>query len=310
VTDFPVLSVVVPCLNRAQFIRPTLESILAQDYPNVECIVVDGGSTDGTMDIVRSYTGRLRWLSEPDLGPADAINKGWQRSRGEYLAWLNADDLWLPNAVTTVVRSFQEGADLDVVYGACGAVDAKGRLHWVAPPAAWSLEDAVLYCDTVINQPAGFVRRSIVEKIGWLHADWCHDHDLWIRIALAGGRFGTTSEHLANCRIWAGDAHNDPNLMLPALLRLVGRTFARPDLPDHLRGRLRQTQSFAYLRCLDYLVVTRPSHWLLALNLIRRAFLTDPGSAGIIFRQVLVRIPLAARRLADKALAFRKPKSG
>ena len=88
--ELPLVSVVIPCLNRAQFLAPTIESVLQQDYPNLECIVVDGGSPDDTIEILRGYDGRIQRLSETDDGHADAINKGWQMSQGEILAWLNA----------------------------------------------------------------------------------------------------------------------------------------------------------------------------------------------------------------------------
>ena len=91
--ESPLVSVVIPCLNRADFLIPTLESVLQQDYPNIECIVMDGGSTDGTTDILCRYDGRIEWKSQPDRGPSDAINKGWWLLGGEILAWLNADDV-------------------------------------------------------------------------------------------------------------------------------------------------------------------------------------------------------------------------
>lgn len=267
---------------------------------------MDGGSRDGTLQILEEYAGRLRWTSGPDRGPAGAINRGWQQGSGEYLAWLNADDVWLPGAVSAAVAAFTESPELDLLYGACGAIDTKGRLIWVAPPAAWSLDQAIIGCDTIIHQPAAFMRRQAVEKAGWLYEDWCHDHDLWIRMALAGARFGNTAAHLANLRVWAGDAHSDPELMVPALLRLIDRTFARPDLPQRFEGQLKRTRSFAYLRCLDYLIVTKPSHWVAALGLIANALRTDPSNAGTVAREVASRVPVAARRVRDFASASRR----
>ena len=104
-SELALLSVVVPCRNRANFLHETLESILRQDYPSIECIVVDGASTDSTVDILESYGGRIQWCSEPDSGPADAINKGWARAKGSVVAWLNADDLWAPGAAMAAMTS-------------------------------------------------------------------------------------------------------------------------------------------------------------------------------------------------------------
>lgn len=120
--EHPLVTVVVPCLNREHFLVPTIESVLQQDYPYIECIVVDGGSTDGTIDVLKRYEGQIRWVSEPDNSAADAINKGWQMSKGEILAWLNADDIWaVPSAVSQVVEYLQTHPGVDVVYGDCGA---------------------------------------------------------------------------------------------------------------------------------------------------------------------------------------------
>ena len=115
--DVPLVSIVTPSFNQARFIRETIESVLAQDYPRIEYIVVDGGSTDGTIDILRGYDGRLIWSAERDRGQADAINKGFRRARGEILAWLNSDDTYLPGAVSAAVSHLVQHRDCAMVYG-------------------------------------------------------------------------------------------------------------------------------------------------------------------------------------------------
>src|SRR5580693_2901779 len=105
--DPPLVSIVPPCFNASKFIQETIESVLAQDYPKIEYIVMDGGSTDGTLDILRRYEFSLRWVSGTDCGTADAINRGFALSRGEIFTYLNADDEYLPGAVSTAVRAFQ-----------------------------------------------------------------------------------------------------------------------------------------------------------------------------------------------------------
>ncbi|HET9387319.1 MAG TPA: glycosyltransferase, partial [Gemmatimonadales bacterium] len=119
----PTVSVVVPCKNDARYLTANLESILSQDYPHVECIVVDGGSSDATVDLLKQYGDRIRWVSEPDRGAFDAINRGWKLSTGDILAWLNADDLWEPGAVRAAVETFEKKRDVDVVYGTARVVD-------------------------------------------------------------------------------------------------------------------------------------------------------------------------------------------
>src|SRR5580704_3967094 len=118
----PLVSIVTPCFNAARFIAETIESVLAQDYPRVEYIVMDAGSTDGTVDILKRYDRRLRWISQPDRGAPDAINRGFALSRGEIFTYLNADDVYLPSAVSTAVRSFHG----DVVYGGAWWIDDAG----------------------------------------------------------------------------------------------------------------------------------------------------------------------------------------
>lgn len=300
----PLVSVVVPCLNRIEFIDATLESILSQDYANMECIVADGGSTDGTVDRLKAYGNRIQWFSEPDAGPFAAINRGWAASKGEVLAWLNADDVWLPGAVRTVARHFEEDPSMDVLYGGCGGVAADGRLLWFEKPREWSVERAVLRYEPVIHQPACFIRRAAVEKVGGLYPDWCHDHDLWIRLGLAGAKFRSTDAHLANCRVWAKDAHKDPGLMVPAVQRVVERAFANPMLPERLKPYESTSKSNAYARCLQYLLFQSPAHWLEALRLIYLAIRAEPKNTPAVLMTAASMAPRLVRSMTSQ-LALR-----
>ena len=110
-TDLPSFSVVIPSYNQSSFIRETIESVLSQDYKPLEVIVVDGGSIDGTVDILKQLGDRVRWISEKDQGQADAVNKGWRMASGNILGWLNSDDLYEPGALKTVGRFFSNRPD-------------------------------------------------------------------------------------------------------------------------------------------------------------------------------------------------------
>jgi len=273
-----LVSVVIPCKNEIRFLPHALKSILSQDYPNVECIVADGGSTDGTVELLKQCGNRITWVSEPDNGSFDAINRGWKLSHGDIMAWLNADDLWEPGAVRTVVDFFERWPDVDVVYGAAGVVDEAGRVHGDLVPRDWDLEYALYHCDHVIFQSAAFMRRRILEKVGWLYPAWCHDHDLWLRIALAGGRFARLSARLAMDRLRSDNLGNLAEIVVPAKIALTERFFAEPRLPPHIQRLRPRALSNAYVRGVDYLEFHRPRHWLRAAQLLTRALLADPGN--------------------------------
>ena len=123
--DLPLVSIVTPSFNQVQFLEETLLSILDQDYPRLECIVVDGGSTDGSLEIIELYAARLaHWISEADLGQADAINKGFALARGQIFAWLNSDDTYLPGAINEAVEYLKSHPEVGMVYGNAYYIDA------------------------------------------------------------------------------------------------------------------------------------------------------------------------------------------
>lgn len=251
-SSLPLVSVVIPSFNRANFLVPTIESVLQQDYPHIECIVVDGGSTDDTSEILRRYDGRLQWISEPDQGPSDAINKGWRMSNGEILTWLNADDLWAPKAVSKAVAHFQEHPEVDVVYGDCGIINQHGSHTGTVHVREWDLEYAVEYCDHIIFQAASFMRRSILERVGCLYPKLCHDHELWLRISLAGGKMQHIPILLAYARDHAENLGYRPEIVIPLKVGIAEQFFASPELPPRLLRLRKRAISNAYLRGIDY----------------------------------------------------------
>src|SRR5438128_8552250 len=124
----PLVSIVTPSYNQGRFIEDTIRSVLAQDYPNLEYIVVDGGSTDHTLDVLRRYEGRLRWVSEPDRGQSEAINKGFRMARGEIVSWLNSDDTYVPGAIGKAVAHLGARPEVVMVYGEGYLLDEGGRV--------------------------------------------------------------------------------------------------------------------------------------------------------------------------------------
>jgi len=159
----PLVSIITPSFNQAAYLEQTINSVLNQDYPNIEYIVMDGGSTDDSAAVIKKYADKLAyWVSEKDRGQADAINKGFARATGEIVAWLNSDDYYLAGAVSAAVKTFAEHPDVMLVYGNMLAVDADGKTFNTLTYKQLTLED--LLCFQIIGQPAVFMRRSALQS--------------------------------------------------------------------------------------------------------------------------------------------------
>jgi glycosyltransferase involved in cell wall biosynthesis len=183
--DLPLVSVVTPSLNQASFIEATIQSVLEQDYPRIEHIVTDGGSTDGTVDILRRYP-HLRWVSEADEGQADAINKGFRIARGDIFGWLNADDLYLPGAVAAAVDALR-ATGCGLVHGGWRQIDGEGKaigdIRVVPFDFRKQLEER-----NAVAQPGSFFTRAAWEAVGGVDVRYRYamDYELWLKL---GRRF-------------------------------------------------------------------------------------------------------------------------
>ena len=273
----PTVSVVIPCLNRAQFLVPTIESILQQDYPNIECIVMDGGSTDDTLEILHRYEGRIKWISERDDGQASAINRGWQLCHGDIFAWLNADDLWeVPNAVSQVVAYLHTHPEVDLVYGDCGAIDADGNLICMSYLHEWDLKYAIENCDHCIPQPAAFIRRRILEQVGWLDTQLIlMDQDLWYRIGLIGD-IRHIPIPLAYARRHSSYWYSRSYIVSTNCVRIIKKIFKNSELPEEIIKIKRRALSNAYVRGMDFAWYGR--HWKTIFAYAQMAIFTDPSN--------------------------------
>lgn len=200
-----MISVVTPTLNQAGTIEETIQSVAAQDYPSFEHIVVDGGSTDGTLDILERHP-HLRWISESDRGQSDAINKGIDMSNGEVVAYLNSDDVLRPGALEAVAEAFAAHPQNGVVVGDCDIIDAGSRVEGVFKARLDRREDLLRYWEWgtgfCLPQPAVFVRRELFERVGGfrepLHL--AMDYEMWLRLAQCTG-FTVVSKTLAGFRV-------------------------------------------------------------------------------------------------------------
>jgi glycosyltransferase involved in cell wall biosynthesis len=182
--DLPLVSIITPSFNQDAWLEECVQSVLSQDYSNIEYIVIDGGSTDGSLEIIKNYANRLAyWASEPDAGQADAINKGLRRASGDIVAWVNSDDAYVPGAIREAVERLRSEPELGMVYGDGLMVDSKRRLLDRHTYRDLSLVDLLSF--EVLLQPAVFMRRSALEEVGYLN-DRYHlilDHELWVRLA-------------------------------------------------------------------------------------------------------------------------------
>jgi glycosyltransferase involved in cell wall biosynthesis len=196
----PLVSVITPSFNAARFLEATIRSVLDQDYPHIEYIVMDGGSTDGTLDILRSHADQLTYFSAADDGAADAINKGFAKAQGKILAWLGADDTYLPAAVTKAVEALADNPDAAAVYGEASWVGSEGEVMGRYPTAPYDPKMFAQEC--CICQPACFIRREALETVGMLNPALraSFDYDLWIRLTKRY-RFVRIPEHLATSRM-------------------------------------------------------------------------------------------------------------
>jgi glycosyltransferase involved in cell wall biosynthesis len=181
----PLVSIVTPSFNQAAYLEATMQSVLGQDYPRIEYIVIDGGSTDGSLELIESYSGRLaRWVSEPDRGQTDAINKGFSLANGEILAWLNSDDTYRPGAVAEAVDFLTHHPEVGMVYGRAYYIDEDGKVvgrYPAGPTDHRGLRQGL----ATIPQQATFFRARLWEMVRPLDPSFYYamDYDLWVRIS-------------------------------------------------------------------------------------------------------------------------------
>ena len=202
------ISIVTPSLNQGQFLREALESVHAQNYAQTEHLVLDGGSTDQTLPVLRSLTddkawAHLRWTSAPDNGQSDALNRGFAQAQGDLIGWLNADDRYRPGCFEHVIKAFEENPSVDIFYGDYTLINASGRLLQVRREIEFSrfvlLYHPVLYMATTTT----FFRRRIFEECNWLNPElhYAMDYEFFIRLVDAGYRIRRIPHLLADFRL-------------------------------------------------------------------------------------------------------------
>jgi glycosyltransferase involved in cell wall biosynthesis len=295
-----LVSIVTPSYNQASFLEQTIQSVLDQEGVSIEYLIVDGGSTDGSVEIIRRYSDRLAWwVSEGDAGQADAINKGLQRAKGEIVAWLNSDDLYLPGALAQAVAAFQAYPEAGLVFGDAITIDPIGRQIGQLVFGNWGLDELMRF--RIICQPAVFMRRSALEQAGYLDPAYHYmlDHQLWLRIACLCPIYHIPHV-LAQARHHPG-AKNvaQPDGFSRETLRLLAWMEIQPGLASHLAANRRRIEAGAYRLSARYLLDgDQPGR---ALRDYGRALVRNPGYALQHWHRMLFAVLslLGGKKLAD-----------
>jgi glycosyltransferase involved in cell wall biosynthesis len=245
----PLISIITPSFNQAGFIGRTIESVRQQDYTHIEHIVVDGGSTDGTQEILRSYAGTypLRWLSEKDKGQADAINKGFAMAKGEIIGWVNSDDTFAAGALKRAATELSQTAEISWVYGDGVWIDENDRVI-----GEWESQSenllGLLTDSYYIVQPTVFFRRSLLDTLGGLDESlhFTLDIDFFWRMALLS-RGHYIPQILATRRLHA-EAKSVAQLskFAPERLRILDKVFASSGLPVEVEQRRDQIYGYSH----------------------------------------------------------------
>jgi glycosyltransferase involved in cell wall biosynthesis len=229
----PLVTIVTPSYNKRPYIEETILSIRNQTYPHIEHIVMDGGSTDGTLDLLHRYEDRLTWVSEPDRGQSDAINKGWKMAKGGILGSINADDTYLPWAVETAVNFLDRNPDIAMVYGKCDFIDEEGHKLGEFPSRDFDLASYVRG-PNMIPTPTVFFRADILREVGYLDTSLhlSMDYDFHIRIGLRH-RILYIPKLLATYRLCAGSKTTAQfSGFGPDCLYIMNNLYSRTDLPE------------------------------------------------------------------------------
>lgn len=233
----PLVTVITPAYNQGIFLRETIESVLSQDYPNIELFVINDGSTDETEAILKEYTGRIRWETQKNMGQTPTINKGWQQTNGEIITWLNSDDTFLPGGVRTGVEYLLNNPDTSIVFGETLLTEADGTP--LPPPKkemTFNYKRFVSKCNNTVCQPSTFIWRKVIDKVGELDPSFYYfmDWDLWLRAGLYF-KIVHIPDVLSTYRLHAESKTVAQSLKAAVELQyMYDKYFSRPDLPEEV----------------------------------------------------------------------------
>lgn len=293
--SWPRISIVTPSYNQGPFIEETIRSVLLQGYPNLEYVIIDGGSTDNTVEVVRTYEPWVAsWVSEPDRGQAHAINKGWLRSTGEVLAWINSDDLYLPGAIQAVAEVFRNRPEVGIVHGDCVIWNQPRDERIVVSGRPFTLEN-VVSSESPFWQPTVFYRRELLEQLEWLDESFHYvlDRNLWLRAHGKCTAVSLQGRSLAVYRDRPGTKTHEEHDRFPAeFVAMLSRYCPAPREAARFE-RLRRKEIGNYYYAAGYYAVTVRSDYLQGFGWLLRAVLAEPS--------LLARVPRATMKLLRSA---------
>lgn len=247
-TALPLVTIITPAYNRADYLQETIESVLQQDYPNVEYIVLDDGSRDSTVELLQTYTGKLYWESHSNMGEIRTVNKAYSMAKGDYIAVINSDDPLLPGAISAVVETFLNNPDVLVVYPDWQYIDANGKpVMDVQTPEYDYIE--MLSKHKCMPGPGTFVSKKALNLTGLRdpQVKYISDFDLWLRMGL-NGPFQRLPKILATYRVHPTSLSSTEQgrKMAAEDIEMLDRLYAKSDLPKSIRKVKWQAYSWAH----------------------------------------------------------------
>jgi glycosyltransferase involved in cell wall biosynthesis len=311
----PLVSIVTPSFNQGEFLRETVDSVLAQDYPRLEYIVVDDGSTDGSMAIVEEYSDRLTWWTQQqNAGQVTALNTGFARAGGELLGWLNSDDTFLPGAIEAVVQEFERDPELLLVYGDNVLIDPESREIAPLKARAFDIAEMLRTAQNHVPQPGALFRREALELAPLNEAGYYY-FDFEFVVALgAYGRAKRIDRTLGAYRIHpVAKSVSAPRRKAKDQLRVVDAVYAIPELPPEARAVEAEARSKAELVAAEYFYAAGDhvdAFRSVVRSLVRRPRVGGWFALGLLLRTLLpppVAAALRARRMRRAAPAPSAP---
>jgi len=307
-SHYPLVSIITPSFNQSAYLERTICSVLDQDYPNLEYWVIDGGSTDDSLEIVKKYEHRLAgWVSEKDRGQADAINKGFAKANGEIIAWLNSDDLYRPGAIRSAVQTLQNNPQCGFVFSDVDSIDPEDKVFNRMAYGDWSLSDLMTF--HIIGQSAVFMRRDTLNQAGCLDLDYHYllDHHLWLRMGLIAGMKYVPGQVWAAARIHPG-AKNVVNTQAfgEEAYRLVSWMGSDPRFEPYFQKSRRRIMAGAHRLNAFYLL--DGNYARLALKAYGKGFRQHPPTVLKDWRRILFALlsPLGLKGLKNRYLERRR----